>query len=63
MPNLSVVEIKALVPAREFEVSMRFYRDLGFDMPWSDDGLAYFHHGNASFLLQKFYEPSMRGIS
>lgn len=53
--NLSTVEIKAFVPAHDFEVSKQFYLAVGFTMPWSDDELAYFHAGNASFLLQNFY--------
>ena len=55
MGNLTTVEIKAFVPARDFERSKQFYQDLGFTMPWSSDGLAYFHHGDSSFLLQNFY--------
>ncbi|MBS0218199.1 MAG: pentapeptide repeat-containing protein [Proteobacteria bacterium] len=53
--NLATVEIKAFVPARDFELSKRFYRDLGFEVPWSSDDLAYLHAGDSSFLLQKFY--------
>ena len=53
--NLQTVEIKAFVPARDFALSKRFYADLGFAIPWSDDDLAYVHAGNASFLLQNFY--------
>jgi catechol 2,3-dioxygenase-like lactoylglutathione lyase family enzyme len=52
---MATVEIKAFVPARDFDLSKQFYQDLGFTMAWPSDGLAYFHHGNASFLLQKFY--------
>jgi catechol 2,3-dioxygenase-like lactoylglutathione lyase family enzyme len=55
MPSLDAVEIKAFVPARDFALSRRFYQDLGFQMPWSTDELAYFHHGHVSFLLQNFY--------
>ncbi|MGH8082837.1 MAG: VOC family protein [Lysobacter sp.] len=54
-PNLQTVEVKAFVPARDFDLSKRFYRAVGFSIPWSDDELAYLHHGNCSFLLQKFY--------
>ena len=49
------VEIKAFVPAHDFELSKRFYTDLGFTVASSSDDLAYLHAGNASFLLQKFY--------
>ena len=56
--NLTTIEIKAFVPAKDFPRSMQFYKDLGFSLSWSDDHLAYFHHGASSFLLQNFYEPT-----
>jgi len=54
-PNLSTVEIKAFVPARDLELSKEFYQALGFTLAFSSDELAYFHRGNCGFLLQKFY--------
>ena len=59
MPNLSVVEVKAFVPSKDFELSKRFYRDVGFTMASDGGGVAYFHHGDASFLLQDFYEEEL----
>jgi catechol 2,3-dioxygenase-like lactoylglutathione lyase family enzyme len=56
MCNLATVEIKAFVPAKDFDLSKRFYQDLGFTVAWSSDGLAYVRHGNTSFLLQEFPE-------
>jgi uncharacterized glyoxalase superfamily protein PhnB len=55
MGNMATVEIKAFVPAKDFEASKRFYADLGFNIPWSSDDLAYLHAGNTSFLLQRFH--------
>jgi catechol 2,3-dioxygenase-like lactoylglutathione lyase family enzyme len=55
MPNLSTIELKAFVPARDFALSKRFYEALGFVSPWSDETLAYLHHGNVAFFLQNFY--------
>lgn len=55
MANLEAVEIKAFVPAKDFELSRRFYTDLGFTEAWASEDMAYFHAGNSSFLLQKFY--------
>lgn len=52
--TLNTVEIKALVPARDMALSLRFYTDLGFTVPWSSDDLAYLHAGDCSFLLQAF---------
>ena len=54
MPNLRVTEVKAFVPARDFELSKRFYQDLGFTMASDGGGVAYFHRDHASFLLQDF---------
>ena len=55
MSNLTAVELKAFVPAKNFEQSKQFYQDLGFTMPWNEEGLAYLHHGDCSFLLQNYY--------
>jgi catechol 2,3-dioxygenase-like lactoylglutathione lyase family enzyme len=55
MSNMTTIEVKAFVPARDFALSKRFYQDLGFDLAWSSEDLAYLRHGNASFLLQNFY--------
>ena len=56
MPELTAIEIKAFVPAKDFELSKRFYQDLGFAVAWSTEALAYIRHGNTSFLLQEFPE-------
>ncbi len=55
MANLATVEIKAFVPAKDFELSRRFYRDLGFTEELLSDQMAYFYAGSSSFLLQRFY--------
>jgi hypothetical protein len=52
---MGTVEIKAFVPSKDFELSRRFYQDLGFTLAWCSDDLAYFHAGRSSFLLQRFY--------
>lgn len=59
MSNLRVTEIKAFVPAKDFELSKQFYQDLGFTMASDGDGVAYFHLGDASFLLQDFYADAL----
>ena len=59
MSNLRVTEIKAFVPAKDFELSKQFYKDLGFTMASDGGGVAYFHFGNASFLLQDFCVESL----
>ena len=59
MSNLNSVEIKAFVPAKDFELSKQFYRDLGFTMASEGGGVAYFHCGPSSFLLQDFYVQAL----
>lgn len=59
MTNLKAIEIKAFVPARDYELSKRFYQDMGFTLASDFDGIAYFHHGDVSFLLQNFHEESL----
>jgi hypothetical protein len=51
---LRITEIKAFVPSKNFELSKQFYQDLGFTMDSDDDGIAYFHFENVSFLLQDY---------
>ena len=56
MKDLRVIEIKAFIPAKDFSISRQFYLDLGFTLASDSDGIAYFHHGDASFLLQDSYD-------
>jgi uncharacterized glyoxalase superfamily protein PhnB len=55
MANLRAVEIKAFVPARDYALSKRFYQDVGFTLASDVEGVAYFHHGATSFLLQDYW--------
>lgn len=54
MSNLHVTEIKAFVPAKHFELSKQFYKEIGFIMASEGGGVAYFHFEHVSFLLQDF---------
>ena len=54
-PNLTVVEIKAFIPAKNFALSMEFYEALGFTRASVFEDIAYFHCGESSFLLQDFF--------
>ena len=59
MSTLRAIEIKAFVPAKDFALSQRFYRDIGFEQKSEVDGIAYFAHGEVSFLLQDFYVEAL----
>lgn len=57
--NLHTVEMKAFVPAKDFELSKQFYETLGFEKKSDDHGIAYFVMGNTPFLLQDFFNEAM----
>lgn len=57
MANLSCEEIKAFVPAKDYPLSCEFYQQMGFKLAWQSPEMAYFYHGDCSFLLQNFYNP------
>lgn len=54
MPDLTPIEIKAFVPAKDFALSMRFYCDLGFEVASPSHEVACMRLGTTSFLLQNF---------
>jgi len=56
--KLNITEIKAFVPAKDFELSKAFYKDLGFTQASEGGGVAYFHRSGCSFLLQDHYEKT-----
>lgn len=58
MSNLTCEEIKAFVPAKNFSQSCEFYTDMGFEIAWQSPDMAYFYHGDCSFLLQNFYDKT-----
>jgi catechol 2,3-dioxygenase-like lactoylglutathione lyase family enzyme len=58
MPGLHAIEIKAFVPARDYDLSRRFYADMGFEERSDFEGIAYFALDECSFLLQRFYDKA-----
>lgn len=56
MANLNIVDLKAFIPAKDFERSKAFYQDIGFELVSDTDGVAFFRHGAFRFLLQDFYQ-------
>ncbi|MBT0963070.1 VOC family protein [Denitromonas iodatirespirans] len=55
MPTLDTLDLKAFVPARDFERSRRFYEALGFTCTWASPDLACFEAGRTAFLLENDY--------
>ena len=55
MTDLKIIDLKTFVPAKDFELSKRFYLDLGFRENWGNDQVCELEIGGFRFLLQKFY--------
>jgi len=56
-----VTDLKTFVPARDAELSRKFYADLGFTINWSNDQIAELQIGSFRFLLQTFYVADHAG--
>jgi len=55
MATSKVLDLKAFVPARDYDLSKRFYLDLGFRENWGDDQICELEIDGYRFLLQNFY--------
>ena len=56
MEHSQVIDLNAFVPAKEFDLSKRFYSELGFTLLWGNDDIAQLQIGSFRFLLQaNFY--------
>lgn len=61
MTDRKIVDLKAFVPAKDLELSKRFYLDLGFHENWGNDDICELEIGGFRFLLQKFYVKDHAG--
>ena len=52
--TLTATVLRPFVPARDFELSKRFYADLGFEPGFANEQLAVFGLGATSFYLQNY---------
>jgi len=57
----TVKAMRPFVPAKDFALSQRFYRDLGFAIQPLGDSLAAMQIGRHSFLLQDYYVDTWAG--
>ncbi len=55
MEPSAVTDLKAFVPAKDYNVAKQFYLDLGFTLNFSNNEIAEFQIGSFRFLLQPFY--------
>jgi hypothetical protein len=50
-----IVALRPFLPAKDFEISTRFYTDLGFEVYLLGDKVAHVGFGNFAFLLQDYF--------
>jgi len=46
------LDLKPFIPARDFDLSKRFYRAIGFLEDWTNGEVAFFKNGSTSFMLR-----------
>jgi len=56
-----VLDLKAFVPAKDYNLAKQFYLDLGFTLNWSSDEISEFQVGSFRFFLQPFYVKEHAG--
>jgi len=57
----AVLDLKAFVPTKDYELSRQFYADLGFTINWSGEQVSELQIGSFRFLLQDFYVKDHAG--
>lgn len=57
----TVKAMRPFVPAKDYAISQRFYRELGFTIQPLGDSLVALHLGRHSFLLQDYYVDTWAG--
>jgi uncharacterized glyoxalase superfamily protein PhnB len=55
MIHSKVLDLKAFVPAKDLDVSRRFYLDLGFHEVWASDDACELELDGFRFILQNFF--------
>ena len=56
-----ILHLAAFVPAKDYELSRRFYHDLGFHESWGNDQACELELEGFRFLLQNFYVKDHAG--
>jgi catechol 2,3-dioxygenase-like lactoylglutathione lyase family enzyme len=56
--NHKALSIRPFIGAKDFEISRRFYQDLGFEEGVLDSKFSVFKTGDLAFYLQDYYDKS-----
>lgn len=56
---MDVIDIKAFIPCKDFDVSQSFYSEIGFNSEYVSEDLMLFENGDCFFFLQRFYNEEL----
>ncbi|ATD01563.1 MAG: lactoylglutathione lyase [Pseudomonadota bacterium] len=56
---MDVIDIKTFIPSKDYEVSLSFYAEIGFNSEYVSDDLTLFENGDCLFFLQRFYNEDL----
>ena len=56
---MTVLDIKAFIPSKDYENSKAFYSEIGFEPTYVTDDLTLFENGDCSIFVQRFYNESL----
>ncbi|WP_404340186.1 lactoylglutathione lyase [Pseudoalteromonas mariniglutinosa] len=56
---MDVIDIKAFVPSKDYEISQSFYSEIGFKSEYITEDLSLFENGDCFFFLQRFYNEDL----
>lgn len=59
MNEQGIVALKVFAPAKDYDLSTKFYQDLGFSVVWESPEVKEMKVGSYSFLLQNFYQEDL----
>ncbi|MEM7358379.1 MAG: lactoylglutathione lyase [Pseudomonadota bacterium] len=54
-----VNDIKAFVPCKDYQVSISFYKEIGFNAEQASDDLTLLENGDCFLFLQRFYNAEL----
>ncbi|CCQ11701.1 hypothetical protein PALB_26020 [Pseudoalteromonas luteoviolacea B = ATCC 29581] len=56
---MNVRDILAFVPSQDYETSILFYTEIGFESEYVSEDLTLFKNGDCEFFLQRFYNEQL----
>ena len=56
---MDVIDLKAFIPSKNYEVSKSFYAEIGFSSQYVSEDLTLFQNGDCCFFLQRFYNEEL----